>query len=116
MTSSAAPRRSRKGAGGARHLAGLALCLGVAVLGETSIRAVRAESGTAAGDALLNEIRHSFTLHGRPVPPLLFRNLGDGDLADARAVFDSADLVAAVASDLYATETRQLAGWTVQAG
>ena len=37
------------------------------------------EASTAA---LIAELRHSFTLNGKPIPPEIFRDFGDGDFAE----------------------------------
>jgi hypothetical protein len=47
----------------------------------------------SAGDdaALLSEVRRAFTLHGKPIPPEIFRNFGDGDLADSGSIWVTVD-------------------------
>ncbi len=36
----------------------------------------------AATAALVAEVRQTFKLHGKPIPPEIFRDFGDGDLAE----------------------------------
>ena len=57
----------------------------------------------ASVDAELNEIRDHFTLGGKPVPPEIFVDFGNGDpLESAKSVRVALDLRAAVGSTLYA--------------
>ncbi len=66
------------------------------------IAANAAEQTDASTAALLAEVRHSFTLHGKPIPPEIFRDFGDGDLADSvGSIWVTVDLEAAVGSNLY---------------
>jgi hypothetical protein len=55
----------------------------------------------ASAAALVAEVRHSFTIHGQPIPPEIFRDFGDGDLADSGAIWVTVDASAAVGSNLY---------------
>jgi hypothetical protein len=55
----------------------------------------------AATTALVAEVRHSFTIHGKPVPPEIFRDFGDGDLADSGSIWVTVDVLAATGSNLY---------------
>jgi hypothetical protein len=65
-------------------------------------------------DAQVLELERTFTLSGKPVPPMVFRDLGDGDLADSEHAVDSIDLVAAIGSNLYAATITGTAGWINQ--
>ena len=69
-----------------------------------------------AGDdaALLREVRHAFTLHGKPIPPEIFRDFGDGDLADSGAIWVTVDVDAAVGSNLYADDIKTEGKWLSQ--
>jgi hypothetical protein len=60
-----------------------------------------AEPTSAATAALLAEVRKNFSLHGKPIPPEIFRDFGDGDLADSGSIWVTVDLEAAVGSNLY---------------
>ena len=66
------------------------------------------------GAALLSEVRHAFTLHGKPIPPEIFRDFGDGDLADSGSIWVTVDLEAAVGSNLYADDIRKEGKWLSQ--
>jgi hypothetical protein len=61
-----------------------------------------ADQAGASTAALLAEVRHSFTINGKPIPPEIFRDFGDGDLADSvGSIWMTVDLDAAVGSNLY---------------
>ena len=51
--------------------------------------------------ALVAEVRHSLTIQGQPIPPEIFRDFGDGDLADSGAIWVTIDAAAAIGSNLY---------------
>ena len=51
--------------------------------------------------ALVAEVRRSFTLHGKTIPPEIFRDFGDGNLADSGSIWVTVDLEAAIGSNLY---------------
>ena len=62
------------------------------------------QAASSAGEppaALLAEIRKSFTIHGKPIPPEIFRDFGDGDLADSGPIWVTVDALAATGSNLY---------------
>jgi len=50
----------------------------------------------AATGAFIDEVRHSFTLNGKPIPPEIFRDFGDGDLADSASIWVTVDVKAAI--------------------
>jgi hypothetical protein len=64
--------------------------------------------------ALVAEVRHSFTLHGRPMPPEIFRDMGDGDMADSGSIWVTVDVAAAIGSNLYFDTVKQDNGWVSQ--
>lgn len=64
--------------------------------------------------ALLAEMRHSFTLHGKPVPPEIFRDFGDGDIADSGSIWVTVDVAAAIGSNLYFDDIKKERGWLAQ--
>ena len=68
-----------------------------------------------APSAPLDELRDTFSLHGKPVPPLLFRDMGEGSLADLTPILVSADVKAAIGSNRYGGPITQRQGWTSQA-
>jgi hypothetical protein len=62
------------------------------------------QAASSPGDspaALLAEVRKSFTIHGKPIPPEIFRDFGDGDLADSGSIWVTVDALAATGSNLY---------------
>lgn len=65
-------------------------------------------------NAAMDEVRQSFTLDGKPVPPRIFRDLGDGDMADSASILVSIDLKAAVGSNRYAEDVGKSGQWIVQ--
>ncbi len=73
---------------------------------------------TAAGRppvAALEELRHGLTVGGKPIPPELFRDFGDGDLADSGGIWVSVDVLAAVGSNLYADPIKTNGAWVTRA-
>jgi hypothetical protein len=64
--------------------------------------------------ALVAEVRHGFTLGGKPLPPEIFRDFGDGDLADSGAIWVTVDAKAAIGSNLYYDDIQQHGSWVVQ--
>lgn len=61
----------------------------------------------ASAAALVAEVRHSFTIHGKPIPPEIFRDFGDGDLSDSGAIWVTIDAAAAIGSNLYYDPIKQ---------
>ncbi len=86
-------------------------CFGLLAIGNAVAAQNSPRSGTAA---LVSEVRRTFTLEGKPIPPEIFRDLGDGDLADAGSIWVTVDLKAAVGSNLYADDISEHRGWVVQ--
>ena len=76
--------------------------------------ALAQEDAHAETARLMAEIRKSFKLRGKPVPPQIFRDMGDGNLADSTSAWVTVDLDAAVGSNLYADDIREDHGWVVQ--
>jgi hypothetical protein len=71
-----------------------------------------AEEASAA--ALVQEVRHSFTFNGKAIPPEIFRDFGDGDLADSGDIWVTVNLRAAIGSNLYFDEIKQDGRWISQ--
>jgi hypothetical protein len=69
------------------------------------------EASTAA---LIAELRHSFTLNGKPIPPEIFRDFGDGDLADSGSIWVTVDVKAATGSNLYFDDIKRNGSWINQ--
>lgn len=88
----------------------LRAALAAAVCGVTVARAESADE--TAG--LLAEIRKNFTLRGKPIPPEIFRDFGDGNLADSSSLWTTVDLDAAVGSNQYADPIRRNGAWVAQ--
>jgi hypothetical protein len=63
----------------------------------------------ASAAALVAEVRHSFTIHGKPIPPEIFRDFGDGDLADSGSIWVTIDAAAAIGSNLYYDPIKRMA-------
>src|SRR5215469_1194014 len=70
------------------------------------------DAGSTA--ALIAEIRRSFTLDGKQVPPEIFRDFGDGDLADSGSIWVTVDPKAAIGSNLYFDDIRKNGDWIGQ--
>ena len=66
----------------------------------------------AAGS--LDELRRSFTLDGKPVPPGVFRDFGDADLGDSLPSIVAIDVKAAIDSNRYGDSITQNGGWLTQ--
>jgi len=62
----------------------------------------------------IDELRTGFTVGGEPVPPEIFRDMGDGDLADSGSVVVTIDVKAATGSNLYADPIKRSGAWVVQ--
>ena len=66
-----------------------------------------------AADALA-ELRASFAVDGKPVPPEVFGDFGDAMMADNRPVVVSVDALAAIDSNRYADPVTTNGGWVTQ--
>jgi hypothetical protein len=55
----------------------------------------------AETSALVAEVRRSFTVHGKPIPPGIFFDFGDSDLADSGNIWVTVNVAAATGSNLY---------------
>lgn len=83
------------------------------LIGVTGVPLLAQDAG-GSDAALLAEVRHSFTLGGKPIPPEIFRDFGDGDLGDSGAIWVTVDIDAAIGSELYGDPIKQERGWVVQ--
>jgi hypothetical protein len=91
--------------------------LWIAVCGSATPTASAADKSAGAKSsaaALVAEVRHSFTLHGQPIPPEIFRDMGDGDMADSGSIWVTVDVAAAIGSNLYFDTIKQDNGWVSQ--
>jgi len=62
----------------------------------------------------IDELRQHFTVRGELVPPNVFRDMGDGDLADSGSIIVTIDVKAATGSNLYADPIKRNGAWVVQ--
>jgi hypothetical protein len=77
--------------------------------------ALAAPAWSAPVDASLKELRQSFTLDRKPIPPEVFADFGDADIADGVSIRVTIDLLAAIGSNLYFDEiTVSPQGWVSQ--
>jgi len=91
----------------------LVVAFGAAAVWSATLRAAQsAEASEAAG--LMAELHKSFTLRGKPIPPEIFRDFGDGNLADSAPIWTSVDLDAAVGSNQYFDPIRRNGAWVLQ--
>jgi hypothetical protein len=104
-------RKRRLRLAAALALSWIAVC-GSAIAGASAADKSAAAKSSAA--ALLAEVRHSFTLHGQPIPPEVFRDMGDGDMADSGSIWVTVDVAAAIGSNLYFDTIKQGNGWVSQ--
>jgi hypothetical protein len=65
-------------------------------------------------ETLLDEVRKTFTVGGKRIPPEIFRDFGDGDLADSGSIWVTVDVHAAVGSNLYADPIKDDGRWVTQ--
>src|ERR1700736_6254430 len=54
------------------------------------------------------------TVGGKRIPPEIFRDFGDGDLADSGSIWVTVDVHAAVGSNLYADPIKDDGRWVTQ--
>ncbi len=89
----------------------LGICCGTPSLAKRDIPAAQPDAATAA---LVAEVRRSFTVHGKPIPPEIFRDFGDGDMADSGKIWVTVDVAAATGSNLYYDPIKQDGGFVAQ--
>jgi hypothetical protein len=87
----------------------LALCSACILISDLGFAA-----GAPSAAALLAEVRRTFTVEGKPIPPEIFRDMGDGDMADSTSILVTVDVKAAVGSNLYDDEIRRYGDWVLQ--
>jgi hypothetical protein len=72
-------------------------------------------AGNAPSTAsLIAEAHRTFTINGKPIPPEIFRDFGDGDLADSGSIWVTVDIKAATGSNLYFADIKQNGRWISQ--
>jgi hypothetical protein len=72
---------------------------------------LRPDADTAA---LVAEVRKSFTVHGKQIPPGIFFDFGDSDLADSGNIWVTVNVAAATGSNLYFDDITATGGWFSQ--
>ena len=76
--------------------------------------ALIALTAPALAASSLDELRRSFTLDGKPVPPDVFRDFGDADLGDSLPSVVAIDVKAAIDSNRYGNPIARRGGWVTQ--
>jgi hypothetical protein len=71
-------------------------------------------AGAASTASLISEVRRAFTIEGKPIPPEIFRDFGDGDMADSGPIWVTIDVKAATGSNLYFDDIKQDGRWFSQ--
>jgi hypothetical protein len=69
---------------------------------------------TARAADALDELRASFTIAGKPVPPEVFADFGDATISDNRAVIVGIDALSAIGSNRYADPIKRNGAWIEQ--
>jgi hypothetical protein len=89
--------------------------LAAAALIVMSFMPAPASAGEAPQTAsLITEVRRTFTIDGKPIPPEIFRDFGDGDLADTGPIWVTVDVKASIGSNLYFDDIKQDGRWINQ--
>lgn len=86
-------------------------CFGAPLI---AIAAEQKAQPDAATTGLLAEVRRTFKLHGKPIPPEIFRDYGDGNLADLSDIWVTVNVAAAIGSNLYYDDIKEDADWVFQ--
>jgi hypothetical protein len=76
--------------------------------------ALAAPAAAAPIDDALKELRQTFTLQHKPIPPEVFGDFGDADMADSISIRVTIDLLAAMGSNLYYDDVKVSQGWVSQ--
>jgi hypothetical protein len=63
---------------------------------------------------LLDEVRRSFTIGSKPIPPEIFADLGDATMSDSRPIVVTIDANAAIDSNRYADPIKTQGRWVEQ--
>jgi hypothetical protein len=62
----------------------------------------------------LDEVRRSFTIGGKPIPPEIFADFGDATMSDSRPIVVTIDANAAIESNRYADPLKTKGRWVEQ--
>jgi hypothetical protein len=87
-----------------------AVCALIAV----SLASPASAGGTPSTASLLSEARRALTIGGKPIPPEIFRDFGDGDMVDSGPIWVTVDIKAATGSNLYFDDIKQDGKWVSQ--
>jgi hypothetical protein len=71
-------------------------------------------AATAFAANPLDEVRRSFTIHGKPIPPQIFADFGDAMMSDSRPIVVTIDANAAIDSNRYADPIKTNGRWVEQ--
>jgi hypothetical protein len=93
-----------------RPIAALALWM----IGSSLVPPPATAGEAAPTGALIAEVRRFFTLNGKQIPPEIFRDFGDGHLADSASIWVTVDVNAAIGSNLYFDAITQNGAWIRQ--
>ncbi len=93
-------------------LMALSLSLGIGTL--PSARAADQDISARPASALVAEVRKGFTINGKPIPPEIFRDFGDGDMANSGTIWVTIDAAAAIGSNLYYDPIKQDGSYVTQ--
>jgi hypothetical protein len=85
----------------------------LAVIAASTVSPASADD-TPSTASLLSEARRALTINGKPIPPEIFRDFGDGDIADSGPIWVTVDLNAATGSNLYFDDIKQDGKWVSQ--
>jgi hypothetical protein len=86
----------------------------LAICGVSAVTRLLPPAGAAERNAMLDELRKSFTVEGKPIPPEVFRDFGDGDMADSGSIRVTIDVSAAIGSNLYFDDIKVEGKWISQ--
>jgi hypothetical protein len=89
------------------------LCAACALIA-VSLALPASAGDTPSTASLLSEARRAFTIGGKPIPPEIFRDFGDGDIADSGTIWTTVDINAATGSNLYFDDIQQDGKWVRQ--
>ena len=71
-------------------------------------------AATAFAANPLDEVRRSFTIHGKPIPPQIFADFGDAMMSDSRPIVVTIDANAAIDSNRYGDPIKTNGRWVEQ--
>ena len=91
-----------------------AFAMTAALLSPSLVVGNEAAKPVAAPASLIAEARRAFTLDGKKIPPEIFRDFGDGDMADSGSIWVTIDAKAAIGSNLYFDDIKQEGAWLSQ--